>query len=79
LETKLRDITAEGILEHLRDLENYPDEALTPYKEFTLGGKTYFFTPAGFLCCKDPGSKEVGDSFCGYLTDEVWHYRTDDG
>ena len=32
---------AEGVLQRLGDLENYPD-------------------------------------FCGYLTDEVWHHRTDD-
>ncbi|MDQ3303568.1 MAG: hypothetical protein M3518_09510 [Actinomycetota bacterium] len=74
-----QDYVAEGILERLEDLENYPDENLTPYKEFTLGGKTYYFTPGGFLYRKDPGSEEAGGFFCGYLTDEVWHHRTDDG
>ena len=42
-----QDYVAEGILERLEDLENHPDENLTPYKEFTLGGKTYYFTPGG--------------------------------
>jgi hypothetical protein len=74
-----RDITAEAMLERLEDLENYPEENLTPYKEFELDGDTYYFTPGGFLYRKDPGSEEVGGFFCGYLTDEVWHYRTDDG
>jgi hypothetical protein len=74
-----RDRTAEAMLERLEDLENYPEENLTPYKEFELDGDTYYFTPGGFLYRKDPGSEEVGGFFCGYLTDEVWHYRTDDG
>jgi len=73
-----QDTTAENILERLSDLKNYPNEALAPYEEFTLGGKTYYFTPGGFLYRKEPGSEEVGGSLCGYLTDEVWHYRTDD-
>ena len=74
-----RDKTAEAMLERLEDLENYPEENLTPYKEFKLDGETYYFTPGGFLYRKDPGSDEVGGFFCGYLTDEVWHHRTDDG
>ena len=74
-----RDKTAEAILNRLEDLENYPEENLTPYKEFVLDGETYYFTPGGFLYRKDPGSEEVGGFFCGYLTDKVWHYRTDDG
>jgi hypothetical protein len=73
-----QDYVAEGILERLRDLENYPEEDLSPYKEFTLDGKTYYFTPGGFLYRKDPGADTVGGFFCGYLTDEVWRYRTDD-
>ena len=69
----------ESVLERLEDLENYPDENLVPYKEFELlDGNTYYFTPGGFLYRKDPGTEEVGGFFCGYLTDEVWHYRTDD-
>ena len=74
-----RDRTAEAMLERLEDLENYPEENLTPYKEFELDGETYYFTPGGFLYRKDPGSDEVGGFFCGYLTGEVWHHRTDDG
>ncbi len=70
------DHTAQNILERLSDLENYPEEALAPYEEFSVGGKTYYFTPGGFLYRKDPGSEEVGGFFCGYLTDEAWHYRT---
>ena len=70
--------TAENILDRLSDLKNYPDEALAPYEEFTLGGKTYYFTPGGFLYRNDPDSEEVGGFLCGYLTDEVWRYRTDD-
>jgi hypothetical protein len=73
-----QDYVAEGILERLRDLENYPEEGLSPYKEFTLDGNTYYFTPGGFLYRKDPGADEVGGFFCGYLSDEVWRYRTDD-
>jgi hypothetical protein len=71
------DTTAENILDRLGDLENYPDDALSPYREFGVGGNTYYFTPGGFLYRKDPGTDEVGGFFCGYLTDEVWHYRTD--
>ena len=78
-ETKLQDLTAEDLLERLSDLENYPADALAPYQEFEVGEKTYYFTPGGFLYRKDPGTGEVGGFFCGYLTDEVWHYRADDG
>ena len=74
-----RDRTAEAMLERLEDIENYPEENLTPYKEFELDGETYYFTPGGFLYRKDPESDEVGGFFCGFLTDEVWHHRTDDG
>jgi hypothetical protein len=75
----LRDTTVENFLARLSDLEHYPHEALAPYEEFKIGGRTYYFTPGGFLYRKDPGTEEVGGSFCGYLTDEVWRYRTDDG
>jgi hypothetical protein len=74
----MRDPTAEHILDRLSDLDNYPHEALTPYEEFEVAGKTYYFTPGGFLYRKDEGTEEVGGFFCGYLSDEVWHYRTDD-
>jgi hypothetical protein len=77
--TKLRDITAEELLERLSDLENYPDDALAPYEEFEVDEKTYYFTPGGFLYRKDPPTGALGGFFCGYLTDEVWHYRVDDG
>ena len=77
--TKLRDITAEELLERLSDLENYPDDTLAPYEEFEVDEKTYYFTPGGFLYRKDLGTGALGGFFCGYLTDEVWHYRVDDG
>jgi hypothetical protein len=71
------DTTVEDFLERLSDVENYPEESLAPYEEFGVGANTYYFTPGGFLYRRDPGTKEVGGYFCGYLTDEVWHYRTD--
>ena len=72
------DRTAEAILKRLSDTKNYPDDTLDPYLEFSEGGKLYYFTPGGFLYRREePGMKEVGGVFCGYLTDEVWHYRTD--
>ena len=73
----LHDATAEGILDRLNDVALYPDEVLAPYQEFWVGKNIYYFTPGGFLYRKDPGTEEVGGFFCGYLTDEVWHYRTD--
>jgi hypothetical protein len=76
--TLQQDRIAENILDRLKDVENYPEEHLAPYKEFEIGTNTYYFTPGGFLYRKDPGSEEVGGFFCGYLTDDVWHYRTDD-
>lgn len=75
----MRDATAERILERLSDVENHPDETTAPYLEFNEDGKLYYFTPGGFLYRRDLGTDEVGGFFCGYLTDEVWHYRTDDG
>jgi hypothetical protein len=76
----LQDITEEQLLlARLSDMENYPDESLAPYEEFSLGGKIYYFTPGGFLYRKDPGTEVLGGYFCGYLTDEVWHYRIDNG
>ena len=78
--TMLQDITEEQLLlARLSDMENYPDETLAPYEEFSLGGKIYYFTPGGFLYRKDPGTEVLGGFFCGYLTDEVWHYRIDNG
>ena len=77
--TKPQDTTAENILERLSDLKNHPDEILVPYREFNVEGKLYYFTPGGFLYRRELGTEEVGGFFCGYLTDEVWHYRSDDG
>jgi hypothetical protein len=75
----MRDATAENLLDRLSDLENYPYKSLAPYEEFRIGANTYYFRPGGFLYRKDPGTEEVGGFFCGYLTDEVWNHRTDDG
>jgi hypothetical protein len=72
------DPTAKYILARFSDLENHPAEGLAPYEEFSVEGKTYYFTPGGFLYRKDPGTEEVGGFFCGYLVDEVWHLRIDD-
>jgi hypothetical protein len=69
----------EELLSRLGDTENYPHAYLAPYKEFRFGANTYYFTPGGLLYRKDPGLDAVGGYFCGYLTDEVWHCRTDDG
>jgi hypothetical protein len=70
------DAAAENILERLSDLKNCPEEALAAYQELEVDGKVYYFTPGGFLYRKDPGTEEVGGFFCGYLTDEVWYYRS---
>ena len=74
-----QDNIAQEVLERLRDLENYPEEALTPYEEFEVHGKIYYFTPGGFLYRKDSGTEEVGGFLCGYLTNKEWHYRTGNG
>ena len=75
-----QDHTAQRILERLSELKHGPDdEALTPYEEFEVEGKTYYFTPGGFLYCREPGTDEVGGFFCGYLPSEAWRYRTDNG
>lgn len=74
-----KDTPAENLLDRLGDLQNYPQETLIPYQEFELDGQTYYFTPGGFLYRKEPETEELGGFFCGYLTDEVWHYRSDGG
>ncbi len=63
----LRDTAAQNMLERLSDLENYPKDAHTPYEEFLLGGKSYYFTPGGFLYRKELGSEEVGASCAATL------------
>ena len=78
--TQPRDVAAEHILKRLSDLTNHPhEEIIVPYREFEVDGKLYYFTPGGFLYRRDPETAVVGGYFCGYLTDEVWHYRSDDG
>jgi hypothetical protein len=77
LQMSPRDTTAERILARLSDIENNPYETIRPYLEFNVDGRLYYFTPGGFLYRREPGTEEVGGFFCGYLTDEVWHYRTD--
>ena len=74
--TLLADTTAVSLLQRLSDTTNYPAETLAAYEEFLEGGKTYYFTPGGFLYRKDPRTEELGGFFCGYLSDEVWRYRT---
>ena len=75
------DRTAQAILERLSDLDKHTDDEdeVFPYREFNVEGNLYYFTPGGFLYRRDAGSEVVGGYLCGYLTDEVWHYRTDDG
>ena len=77
--TKPQDIIAENILQRLSDLTNHPHEEIVPYREFNVDGKLYYFTPGGFLYRKDPATGALGGFFCGYLTDEVWHYRAYQG
>ena len=79
-----QDHTAQRILERLSELKHGPQEeaaaeALTPYEEFVVDDKTYYFTPGGFLYRREPGTEEVGGFFCGYLSGEAWRYRSDNG
>ena len=79
-----QDHMAQRILKRLSELKHGPQEeeaaeALTPYEEFEVDEKTYYFTPGGFLYRREPGTEEVGGFFCGYLSAEAWRYRTDNG
>ena len=80
-EEEEEDRTAQAILERLSDLDNHTvdEDEVVPYREFNVDGKLYYFTPGGFLYRRDPGTEVVGGFFCGYLSGEAWHYRTDDG
>lgn len=53
-------VTTESIIEHLRDLTSYPNQELPPYEEFSVGNRTYYFSPGGSLYQRDPETKEVG-------------------
>ena len=56
----MQDRTAEDILARFSDLENNPDETISPYLEFNVGGKLYYFTPGGFLYRRDPSYRRGG-------------------
>jgi len=73
--------TTENILEYLGDLKNYPDEALAPYEEFRVVGKTYYFTPSGSLYRKeDPGTEEASTFFWVHAAAvENWPPGTENG
>ena len=75
----VQDRIAEDFSEHVTELEDYTYELLAPYEEFTLNARTYYLTPGGLLYRKDPDTERVGGVFCGYLTDRVWPYWSDDG
>ena len=75
----VQDRIAEDFSEHVTDLEDYPYELLAPYEEFTLNARSYYLTPGGLLYCKDPDTERVGGVFCGYLTERVSCYWSDDG
>jgi hypothetical protein len=71
------DHTDESILDHLSELKNYyQQEALTLYEEFEVDGAAYYFTPEGFLYCKDPGAEKMGSFFNGYLTNDIWDHSS---
>ena len=58
-----RNATAEELLSRFSDTENYPDEHLVPYQEFTFGGKTYYFTPGGSSIARTRGQTRSGATF----------------
>ena len=53
-------IRTDSIIEHLSYLKSYPNKELPAYEEFSVGNKTYYFSPGGSLYQKDPEAKEVG-------------------
>ena len=66
------DKAAEHFLDHLSDLKNYPQRSLAPYEEFSLDGKTYSFSPGGFLYrTGDYDSQAVEGRFGRCLTDKL--------
>ena len=77
IQRTLQDATIEDILARFSDWENNREDSSSPDRALNVEGKLYYFTPGGFLYRRDPGTEEVGGFFCGYLTDEVWHYRAD--
>ena len=77
--TKPQDITAENILQRLSDLTTHPHEEIVPYRKFNVDGKLYYFPPGRVPLPQGPGNGSIGGFFCGYLTDEVWHYRAYQG
>ncbi len=54
------DATVEVIRKRLGATEGHPSQAIAPYGEFSAEGKTYHFTPGGFLYHKDLGTEVVG-------------------
>ena len=60
-----QDYVAEAILERLRDLENHPQESLTPYEEFEESGEFYYFTPEDSSTVRMREPKGWGTSSAG--------------
>jgi hypothetical protein len=50
--------TGQSIIERLGDLKSYPNEELPAYEEFSVGHKSYYFTPGGSLYQKERKTKE---------------------
>ena len=67
---KMHNDDAGRILELLSALENYPEEALAPYKEFRMGTNTYYFTPGGSLYRKDSETEEEASNLNTILDGE---------
>jgi hypothetical protein len=56
-EMMARITTEEGIFKRFGDIETHPDEILTPYKEFSIAGNTYYFAPVGSSTGRTPARK----------------------